>query len=86
MVIASLTRENISVFVWRKIFSLTERTFSPKQMQNAPKKDAKKATFSVGKFFADRFVLFFLLSATSDYKIFPISSFPAMRNPDSSTL
>ena len=39
MVTASLTRENISVSIWRKIFCSSKRTFSPKQIPNAPKKD-----------------------------------------------
>ena len=69
----------------RKIFSSTERTFSPKQLQNVPKKDSDLRLLS-RQVFADRFVLFFLLPATSIYKNSPVSSVPAMRNPGSSIL
>ena len=89
MLSASLTRENISVFAFfiqqRKNFSSIKRTFSPKQLQIAPIKDVNLRLFS-RQVFAARFVLFFLLPATSDYRTFPISSFPAKQNPDSSTL
>jgi len=49
MVIASLICESISVFFLftqqRKDFYSTERTFSPKQLQNAPKKDSNLRLF-----------------------------------------
>ena len=69
----------------RKIFCSNKTTAIPGQLKNAPKKDSDLRLLS-RQVFAARFVLCFLLPATSIYKNSPVSSVPAMRNPGSSIL
>ena len=90
MVTASLICENISVFSIfenREKFSTQPKGLFLRNKRKMPRKKIATYDFCVNRqFFVDRFVLVFLLPATSIYKIFPTASFPAMRSPDSSTL
>ena len=90
MVIASLNSENISVFAFlcdREYFSAQPKGLFLRNKRKMPRKKIATYDFCVNRqVFADRFVLFFLLPATSIYKSSPIPSVPAMRNPGSSIL